>query len=116
MTPELEALLREADQWERWFMGNAGGPNFHLLAQLAVNLARELRAALADSERIDFIERSVLEHASGSFEMFPVGAKEEFADDGNTVTKVGPWRWLDAKGDTFRAAIDAARAAEKPKG
>jgi hypothetical protein len=60
---------------------------------------------MTDTERIDFIAECVQENGP---ELYPVDADVEYAADGNTVVKVGPWHWFDGTGETFRDAIDDA--------
>lgn len=83
MTPEQEALLREADERDY----EAAPTEADLLID---RLARELRAALADSERLDWIEQN----ASVSY----------------------PLAKPTSHGLGLRAAIDAAIDAAREKG
>ncbi len=77
-----------------------------LAIQIAADLAIE-RDALRSA--IDYIGTS----ASGG-ELFFVGPTDiEYSADGNTVARyVGPWHFLDGKGDTFLEAVQNQMAKE----
>ena len=69
---------------------------------------------MTDTERIDFIAQQVMDEASGG-ELFPVEARVEYGEDGNTILKILYWNWLGHRGSTFREAIDAAIHATAPR-
>jgi hypothetical protein len=79
-------------------------------AQRNQRLVAEL---VADKDRIDFLERYIVDECCGSRELWPIGPEIEYAEDENTVVRVYDWVFGPADGRyaTFREAIDAGRAA-----
>ena len=66
-----------------------------------------------ESEVRAYVERleKVIDYigvAESGGELFPVGPSDtEYAEDGNTVVRhVGPWRFLEGKGETFLDAVE----------
>lgn len=57
--------------------------------------------------------------ADGGLALYPVGpADTVFEEDGNTIIRhVGPWMFLDGRGETFLAAVEdfMAKAGAMPK-
>lgn len=76
----------------------------------------ELANLIAERNHLSAVVEYIGVSASGG-ELFPVGSADtEFAEDGNTILRhIGPWCFLDGKGDTFLAAVeDSMRDAETP--